>query len=332
MLGHDAIFRIEPAGFGQEALGLVWMAEHSRPACLLDEVCDSMLMRQSRCLNVLGLGGVNAERFGKFSLRLCNVSVVEQPHSGEVGLFGLLRLSPADRRRRGFGGCCFSRHIWSRRLLRIGRRKNHDGDRKCSCTERRRVTLWKEGHLGCWLDEGTGLSDTRDPAIEPGSDVLEAWTLACWRTSHAVANLHGIHLKFGKRAAESIAVHAELICGLALVAFVVRENLKNVAPLELPNGVSVGDACTVHLNNETVQFALQRFTPCWSSNLRRFLIVTLAMQFDPIGCVVLEFGSTVLDELLEVVRYNEGYRMCPFKEIGSETRIFKPAGGGKKGG
>ena len=50
------------------------------------------------------------------------------------------------------------------------------------------------------------------------------------------------------------------------------------------------------------------------------------MQFDPIGCVVLEFFGAVPDELLQVVRYNEGYSMSPRKEIGCEMRICDPGG------
>jgi hypothetical protein len=61
-------------------------------------------------------------------------------------------------------------------------------------------------------------------------------------------------------------VHAKLLCGFALIALVVRENLKDITPFELPNGVSVGDTSTMHLNDKTVQFALQRFAPRWSSN------------------------------------------------------------------
>jgi hypothetical protein len=45
------------------------------------------------------------------------------------------------------------------------------------------------------------------------------------------------------------------------------------------------------------------------------------MRFDPIGCIVLEVRCAVQDELLQVVRYNEGYSMSPRKEIGTETRI-----------
>ena len=54
------------------------------------------------------------------------------------------------------------------------------------------------------------------------------------------------------------------------------------------------------------------------------------MQFDPIGCVVLEFLCAVQDELLQVVRYNEGYRMRPRKEIGREMRICDPRGWGEE--
>jgi hypothetical protein len=47
-------------------------------------------------------------------------------------------------------------------------------------------------------------------------------------------------------------MHAKLLGCFALVAFVVPENLKDVAPLKLPNRVSIGDSGAVHLNNKTV--------------------------------------------------------------------------------
>jgi hypothetical protein len=116
------------------------------------------------------------------------------------------------------------------------------------------------------LDEEIRLSDPRRPSIESGSDALDSRALAYGRAPHAIADLGGIHLKLGQGSAQGIAVHAEFVSGLALIAFVVRKDFKNIASLKLPNGVGVGDTGAVHLNDKTVQFALQRLTPRWSSD------------------------------------------------------------------
>lgn len=124
-----------------------------------------------------------------------------------------------------------------------------------------------------------------------------------------MTDLRGIHLQLSEGPAQGIAVHPELFSGFALIASVMGKYLKDIASLKLANRLRVRNSGTVHLNDETVQFALQRFTPRWVVSLRHFLIVNLRTRFDPIVCVVLEVGSTGLDKLLEVVRYNEGYRM-----------------------
>lgn len=54
-------------------------------------------------------------------------------------------------------------------------------------------------------------------------------------------------------------MHAKFFSGLALVAFVLRQNFKDVALFELTNGLRVGDAGAVHLRDQAVQFALQGF-------------------------------------------------------------------------
>ena len=111
-------------------------------------------------------------------------------------------------------------------------------------------------------------------------------------------------------------MHAEFFGGLALVAFVLRQNFKDVALFELTNGLRVRDAGAVHLRDQTVQFALQGYSslavPLWNHTL----IVPLPERFDPIGRVVLDLLGAIQNLLLKVVRYNEGYRMRPCKEIG----------------
>jgi hypothetical protein len=111
-------------------------------------------------------------------------------------------------------------------------------------------------------------------------------------------------------------MHAELLGCLALVALVMREHFEDVTPFELTNGLRVRDAGAVHLRDQTVHFALQGYSslavPFWNHSL----IVPLRKRFDPIGRVVLELLDAVQNLLLKIVRYNEGYRMNPGKEIG----------------
>src|SRR6185312_17451535 len=91
-------------------------------------------------------------------------------------------------------------------------------------------------------------------------NALDARTLAAGRTAHAVADLRGVHVQLGKGAAERVAVHAQLFGGLALVALVVRKHFEDVTLFELANGFRIWDNGTVHLCDETIQFALQGFS------------------------------------------------------------------------
>ncbi len=97
----------------------------------------------------------------------------------------------------------------------------------------------------------------RNPELTGAGNALNAGALAAGWPTHAIANLRRVHVKLSKGAAESVAVHAKLFRRLALVAFVVREHLEDVALLELTYGIRVGNAGAVHLRDESVQFALQ---------------------------------------------------------------------------
>ncbi len=63
------------------------------------------------------------------------------------------------------------------------------------------------------------------------------------------ADLRRIDLQFADGAAQRIAVHAELCCGLALVAAMMREHLKQITAFELAHGLVVGNAGAVHLGH-----------------------------------------------------------------------------------
>jgi len=73
--------------------------------------------------------------------------------------------------------------------------------------------------------------------------------LAHDRPTHASADLRRVQVQFRQGPAQRVAVHAELRRGLALVAFVVGQYFKYVAPLELPDRIGIRNASTVHLRN-----------------------------------------------------------------------------------
>jgi hypothetical protein len=156
----------------------------------------------------------------------------------------------------------------------------------------------------------------RSRLLTGAGNILNAWTFAAGWAAHSIADLRGVHVELGQGAAEGVAVHAELFSGLALVALVFRQHFEDVALFKLTNGLRVRDTGTVHLRDQTVEFALQGYSslavPFWNHTL----IVPLVERVDPVGCVVLDLLSAVQDLLLKVVRYNEGYRMSPRKEIG----------------
>jgi hypothetical protein len=111
-------------------------------------------------------------------------------------------------------------------------------------------------------------------------------------------------------------MHAEFFGGLALVAFVLRKHFEDVTLFELANGFRVRDSGAVHLRDQTVHFALQGYSSLVIPSRNHSVIVPLRKRFDPIGRVVLDLFGAAQNLLLKFVRYNEGYRMSPGKEIG----------------
>ena len=92
---------------------------------------------------------------------------------------------------------------------------------------------------------------------ESGGGGEKTGPLAGGRTAHATADLCGVEVELGEGAAEGVAMHAKLFGGLALIAFVVREDLEDIAALELPDRLGVVDSGVMHLGDEAVEFALQ---------------------------------------------------------------------------
>jgi hypothetical protein len=75
--------------------------------------------------------------------------------------------------------------------------------------------------------------------------------------SHPLADLRGVQPKLVQRAAERVAMHAELIGGLALVAAMTRQHLEDVALLELTHGVVIAHAGGMHLEDDIIEIAFQ---------------------------------------------------------------------------
>jgi hypothetical protein len=142
------------------------------------------------------------------------------------------------------------------------------------------------------------------------------WALASGWSPHAIADLRGIHVELGEGATECVAMHAKLFSGLALISLMVRKHFEDIAFLELTNGLRVRDAGAMHLRDQAVHFALQGYSSLQFLCRNHTLIVPLLERFDPVGRVVLDHLGAVQNLLLQIVRYNEGYRMRPRKEIG----------------
>jgi hypothetical protein len=70
-----------------------------------------------------------------------------------------------------------------------------------------------------------------------------------------MAHFRGVDLKFGENAAESIAMHSEFFGSFALITAVGSKHFKDKAPLEFTHGFIVGDATSVHLGDQAVQFS-----------------------------------------------------------------------------
>ena len=86
---------------------------------------------------------------------------------------------------------------------------------------------------------------------------MQARPLAGGRATQTAADLCRVQVELGECPAQRVAMHTELLRGLALIASVMRKHLKNIATFELPESVCVGDTGAMHLRDQAVQFALQ---------------------------------------------------------------------------
>jgi len=81
------------------------------------------------------------------------------------------------------------------------------------------------------------------------------WTFAARRTLEPRANFRQIESEFRHGAAQGIAVHAQLVSGLTLVTPVCYQNFAQILPLEIANGILVGNAAGMHLRHQAGQFS-----------------------------------------------------------------------------
>ena len=80
--------------------------------------------------------------------------------------------------------------------------------------------------------------------------VVRQRTRGARRTFTAVAELADVNLQFINRAAEGIAVHAELPRSAALISFVFFEHGRNETPLELTDRFGIKNIAAIHLLHE----------------------------------------------------------------------------------
>jgi hypothetical protein len=87
-----------------------------------------------------------------------------------------------------------------------------------------------------------------------GSPLVEAqWTGAPGRPSRAVAQDFYVEFQLGNSAAERIAVHAQLACGLTLVTLVFLQHGKDESLLELADSFRIKYPALVHLQYQGFQ-------------------------------------------------------------------------------
>lgn len=175
-------------------------------------------------------------------------------------------------------------------------------------------------------------------SLSSDADVLHPLLFTRRRPAHAVADLGGVHLELRQGAAERVPMHSKFFSSLALIALVMRENFKDVASFELAKRIGVGDTGAVHLEDQTVQFALQ-----WRASLAvpgrdETLLCSGGMDLIQMAFPCLngsnsepKLGEAMIDALLQGLRYNEGYPRNRGKEIGSQPRSFEPRKCGQKG-
>src|SRR6266567_9284657 len=88
-------------------------------------------------------------------------------------------------------------------------------------------------------------------------------TFATRRTLETGAHFGEAQFELRHGPAQGVAVHAQFLRRLTLVATVRDQHLAKVLPSELANGIIVADSAGMHLCHQAVQFSSQHATPCF---------------------------------------------------------------------
>ena len=120
-----------------------------------------------------------------------------------------------------------------------------------------------------------------------GADDLEAGAgnraHGARRPAHTATDLRGVEVELGECAAKGVAMHAQLLGGLALIAAMAGEDFEDESLLELANRIGVREAGGVHLEDESIEFAFHS----WRSFAQLQTSVQRRGVVDPVGRCVL---------------------------------------------
>ena len=89
--------------------------------------------------------------------------------------------------------------------------------------------------------------------------VVDAWARTPRRAPAAIAKLSNIDLQFVEGAAESVAVHAKLARGAALVPLVLLEHSRNEGALKFAHSFRVENVAAIHVLYECFQLVFHGF-------------------------------------------------------------------------
>ena len=86
-----------------------------------------------------------------------------------------------------------------------------------------------------------------------GALIVSREAYAAWGPASPGTEGADVELEFGNGAAQGIPVHAELPCGLALVATVFLQDGQDEPLLEFAHGLGIEDSALMHLKDECFQ-------------------------------------------------------------------------------
>src|SRR5271165_6554299 len=105
--------------------------------------------------------------------------------------------------------------------------------------------------------------ESRNSQLARGFLLQRDGVCAARRTAGSSAQFFDVQLEFGDGPAESVAVHAELTRGFALVPVTVLQHAKNEFLLEFTDGFGISDAALVHLHDQSFQLVFHSASLCF---------------------------------------------------------------------